>query len=556
MDDSLFDAPDDNGRLNIGGNGHVALFIDWENIKYSLKERGEEPDLRALLQAATRYGRLQTARAYADWVDYEHRRTLDPAHLYRAGIEPVYVLCRRQTPFGWERVANAVDVKLTADVLETCFTRADVTTFVLVTGDQSVMHLISPLRTRDKTLIVIGVEGNTAEYIGERVDRLIYYHDLLGDASFRPPAAPPADLETVLRTMVELLREQRAAARGGYSNLAGLGGQMSQRLPGFRAADYGFERFGDLVRHAEQQGLVQLAAQGPRTYVLLPGEELPPPGEAQSQEAAYGPSEAPAGANADLDTAVQTLATLVRERRAEGNLPLFAWLGVAFSQRLPGFSLFAHGFLKFGDLARHAERQGAIQIVTRGTHYLALPPGDPLLDVYADDANAVASDSDAAAAPDPQTAAARTNAVFTDLARTLDELEARYPYVTARKLAQSVWNKAHRDPAALPPGVAPVSDVTRAFAEQDLAAFAQAATDNGLFHRGQYASPGSWQPLATIRLNRSHPLVARFVENGPAAPPLAPDLEPALREPEEISHEADAPLSNLLDDEAAPPASP
>ena len=45
----------------------VALFIDWENIKASLDERGLKPNVSSLRETAESFGRLVVARAYADW---------------------------------------------------------------------------------------------------------------------------------------------------------------------------------------------------------------------------------------------------------------------------------------------------------------------------------------------------------------------------------------------------------------------------------------------------------------------------------------------------------
>ena len=46
----------------------VVLLIDWENLKWSLKHKFQaEPNISSLVEAAKEYGRLVTARAYADW---------------------------------------------------------------------------------------------------------------------------------------------------------------------------------------------------------------------------------------------------------------------------------------------------------------------------------------------------------------------------------------------------------------------------------------------------------------------------------------------------------
>ncbi|HEV7129000.1 MAG TPA: NYN domain-containing protein [Ktedonobacterales bacterium] len=49
-------------------NDEIALFIDFENIRYSLLNvRHREPDPQELIGVARRYGTVMVARAYADW---------------------------------------------------------------------------------------------------------------------------------------------------------------------------------------------------------------------------------------------------------------------------------------------------------------------------------------------------------------------------------------------------------------------------------------------------------------------------------------------------------
>src|SRR5437773_7637021 len=70
--------------------GDVAMFIDWENIKYSLLNRDNRlPNVQALKEAAGRFGRVITAKAYANWQEGQNLR--DPNDLYSVGIEPIYV---------------------------------------------------------------------------------------------------------------------------------------------------------------------------------------------------------------------------------------------------------------------------------------------------------------------------------------------------------------------------------------------------------------------------------------------------------------------------------
>ena len=81
-------------------NDDVALFIDWENFKISLAAGHRQPNVSALKEEVSNYGRVVVAKAYADWVTRSpelrgaSQFTIDPPALYAAGIEPVYVPTR------------------------------------------------------------------------------------------------------------------------------------------------------------------------------------------------------------------------------------------------------------------------------------------------------------------------------------------------------------------------------------------------------------------------------------------------------------------------------
>lgn len=168
----------------------IALFVDWENLKYALRNLAgrEAPDIGALVEVVRGYGPLLVCKAYADWAAYDHAQEFDARRLYNAGIEPVYVPTRTRngpTPAGGQLIPNSVDVKMAVDCVETLFTRPEIGTYVLVSGDHSSMHVLGALAGRGKRTIVIGVEGGTARALGQRADQLILYHDL-----FRTEQAP------------------------------------------------------------------------------------------------------------------------------------------------------------------------------------------------------------------------------------------------------------------------------------------------------------------------------------------------------------------------------
>ncbi|MFN0095176.1 MAG: NYN domain-containing protein [Dehalococcoidia bacterium] len=154
--------------------GDVALLVDWENLKFSLRERNRRPNVTALRQAAERFGRIVYARAYADWQDPVHSG--DPASLYLAGLEPVYVLTKRYSDdSGQITIKNSVDVKLAADCIEASHQFPNISTYIMVTGDHGFIHVVNTLRPRGKSVVIIGVSWTTAAQLTEQADVVLYY---------------------------------------------------------------------------------------------------------------------------------------------------------------------------------------------------------------------------------------------------------------------------------------------------------------------------------------------------------------------------------------------
>lgn len=174
-------------------NSDVALLVDWENLKFSLAQRGRAPTVDTLREAAERFGRVVYARAYADWEDDQHRG--DPSKLYTAGLEPVYVLAKHyQDPASGEvRIKNSVDVKLAADCIEASHLLPNVGTFIIVSGDNDFLHIVNTLRPRGKKVVVIGVSWTTAAHLTQQADEVLYYDlDLEGVRGKKPAETAPA----------------------------------------------------------------------------------------------------------------------------------------------------------------------------------------------------------------------------------------------------------------------------------------------------------------------------------------------------------------------------
>jgi uncharacterized LabA/DUF88 family protein len=162
----------------------VALFIDFDNVRYSLmNERGEEIEPRALMTKAKKYGRVIAAKAYADFSEHppEFRRSLEVA-----GIDV------RDIPKGGAArnrgKKSSPEIAMVLDVFELLLDKPNITTLMLMTGDRDLIRLVTMARHRfGKRVVISGVPETVSRDLAAAADDL----DPLVP-SIEEPAAPVA----------------------------------------------------------------------------------------------------------------------------------------------------------------------------------------------------------------------------------------------------------------------------------------------------------------------------------------------------------------------------
>lgn len=257
--------------------GDVALYIDWENIKYSLLNKENRlPNAIALKDAAAKYGRVVSAKAYANWQEGQHLR--DPNDLYSAGIEPIYVptviLGFGDLPDGAPRRKNSVDVKLAVDCVDASLSNPNIATFVLVTGDGDFVHLINTLRLRGKKVVVIGTSWSTSWQLTSSADHFLAYDvtvDPTGPTLVNKNDSAPS-LEDAMKALVDTVKYVREKGRPNV--FAQIKLLLTSRLGFFDEQAYGFAKFKDFVKEAERRGLVKTTTVGLIDRAYLPWENV------------------------------------------------------------------------------------------------------------------------------------------------------------------------------------------------------------------------------------------------------------------------------------------
>ncbi len=151
----------------------VALFIDFENIRYSvLNTYGREVGGQMLMEKARRYGLVTVSRAYADFSEHPDRVQRD---LQVSGITAINVAAHQ----AGDRKKSGADMDMLMDIFETLLDRPFVKTYVLMTGDRHFIRAVTMARNRyGKTVIISGVPGSVSndlvESAGSNFDPLVF----------------------------------------------------------------------------------------------------------------------------------------------------------------------------------------------------------------------------------------------------------------------------------------------------------------------------------------------------------------------------------------------
>ncbi|MGI4835887.1 MAG: NYN domain-containing protein [Janthinobacterium lividum] len=163
--------PSATAALPVGAPAYAAVFIDFENVYYFLKNHYLDPQdphdyaldlLRSLRDTLKREYGLESLvlNAYAD---FDKLPAGPQGPLYLMGVSTRNVL-------GTEH-KNAADMQLCIDALEVFYTRPAIGTFVLVAGDRDYIPVIQHLRRQARQVKVVGfresVSGDLLQMLGQ-----------------------------------------------------------------------------------------------------------------------------------------------------------------------------------------------------------------------------------------------------------------------------------------------------------------------------------------------------------------------------------------------------
>lgn len=314
----------------------IALFVDYENLAIGVREAsgGALLDFEPIANALAERGRVVSRRAYADWSMFGDARD----SLTRAHVELIEIPQRKGTVR-----KNAADIKMAVDAVEVAFERDYVTTFVICSGDSDFTPLVHKLRELNKKVIGVGVRGSTSSLLPPACDEFLFYDNLEG-VDLRPPKSvadeeTPAETTTDLEALVTTTLGGLLRSGQGEVLASSLKRALLRKDPTFSETDHGFRAFGELLRHLEETGVIELS-------------DGPSRGDPLVQFATSGGEE----------EAFNTLRVVVSELGVRNGPVVLSGLKNQLRKKLPDFSEKKFGYGGFLQFCKAAAAKGLIEL--------------------------------------------------------------------------------------------------------------------------------------------------------------------------------------------------
>ena len=260
---------------NISGN--AALLIDFDNVTMGIRSDLQH-QLKELLNSEIIKGKVAVQRAYADWRRYPQYI----APLAESSIDLIFA-----PAFGSNK-KNATDIRLAIDALELVFTRPEINTFILLSGDSDFSSLVLKLKEYGKWVIGVGIRESASDLLVQNCDEYYSYAELTGFSK-------EGETEVLRRDPWELVVEATLHMKESNDTMRSdrLKQVMQQLDPHFDEKDAGFNRFSKFMLEAGRRKLLELRKMESGQYQIDIGSDAnvppdsvtPPAGEEEPREA-------------------------------------------------------------------------------------------------------------------------------------------------------------------------------------------------------------------------------------------------------------------------------
>jgi hypothetical protein len=219
---------------------------------------------------------------------------------------------------------------------------------VIASGDSDFTPLVLKLRELNKRVIGVGVEGSTSELLPGACDEFLFYDSLAAPGVPRSSRRRRSSSEgsDEVSGLAELSRRitQTLASLQRLSDGQVLSSMIKRAIlrkdPTFSEGDYGFRAWGEMMRHLEDKGVIELSegsAEGDPTV------DFPSGGGGETR-------------------AFDLLKTIVDELQQKNGSPPLSGHKDQLRKRDPGFSEKNYGYGGFLQFVKAADARGVVDL--------------------------------------------------------------------------------------------------------------------------------------------------------------------------------------------------
>ena len=221
---------------------NAALLIDFDNVTMGIRSDLQQ-ELRHLLGSEIIKGKVAVQRAYADWRRY-------PQYIVPLAESSIDMI---MAPAYGSSKKNATDIRLAVDAIELVFTRPEIGTYILLSGDSDFASLVTKLKEYGKYVIGVGIRESSSDLLVMNCDEYYSYNALAG-------LVKAGDEEVVKYDPWELVSEaiKRMSQNGDVMRSDRLKQVMQEIDNSFDEKNLGISKFSRFCLEAAQRGLISV----------------------------------------------------------------------------------------------------------------------------------------------------------------------------------------------------------------------------------------------------------------------------------------------------------
>ena len=219
---------------------NAALLIDFDNVTMGIRS-DLAAELRSLLSSDIIKGKVAVQRAYADWRRY-------PQYIVPLAESSIDMI---MAPAYGSSKKNATDIRLAVDAIELVFTRPEIGTYILLSGDSDFASMVTKLKEYGKYVIGVGIRESSSDLLVMNCDEYYSYTALAGLVKQSEEDVQKWDPWELVVEAIGRMKKNGDVMRSDRLK------QVMQDIDAtFDEKNYGYSKFSKFVSDAAEKGLV------------------------------------------------------------------------------------------------------------------------------------------------------------------------------------------------------------------------------------------------------------------------------------------------------------